>query len=108
MENEETLETSTVVGDTANLVEDTIDELLADGVVTTSVVVGSVLLAGDHHLRVEEVAVSTGADLVDDIGLQITVDGAGNMLSLTCRRCVRRGVVWERRLYPYQSLRRMC
>jgi hypothetical protein len=57
---------------------------------------------------VEEVAVSTGADLVDDIGLQITVDGAWNMLSLTCRRCVRRGVGWGRRLYPYQSLRRMC
>jgi phosphoribosylcarboxyaminoimidazole (NCAIR) mutase len=32
---------------------------------------------------VEKVAVSTGADLVDDIGLQITVDGAGDILALT-------------------------
>jgi len=39
VEDEEALETNTVIGDTSNLVEDTIDELLSDSVVTTGVVV---------------------------------------------------------------------
>ena len=84
VEDEEALETNTVVGNTADLVEDAIDELLSDGVVATGVVVGSILLASDHHLGVEEVPVGTGADLVDDIGLEIAVDGTGNVLALTC------------------------
>ena len=84
VEDEEALETNTVVGNTADLVENTLNELLADGVVATSVVVGSILLASDHHLGVEEVPVGTSADLVDDIGLEIAVDGTGNVLALTC------------------------
>lgn len=84
VEDEETLETNAVVGNTADLVKDAIDELLADGVMTTGVVVGGILLAGDHHLGVEEVAVGTGADLIDNIGLEIAVDGAGDVLALTC------------------------
>lgn len=86
VEDEEALETNTVVGNTANLVEDAIDELLADGVVTTSVVVGSILLAGDHHLGVEEVSVSTSSDLIDNVGLEIAVDGTGDVLALTWKR----------------------
>jgi hypothetical protein len=82
VENEEALKTNAVVGNTSNLVENTLNELLANGVVSTGVVVGSILLASDHHLRVEEVAVSTGANFIDDIGLKIAVDGAGNVLAL--------------------------
>ena len=89
VEDEEALETNAVVGDAADLVQDTLDELLADGVVATGVVVGGILLAGDHHLRVEEVAVGAGADLVDDIGLEIAVDGSGDILALTCESCAR-------------------
>lgn len=82
VEDEETLETRAVVGDVADLVEDLVNELLADGVVATSVVVGGILLAGDHLLGVEERAVRTGADLVDDIGLEIAVDGTRDVLAL--------------------------
>lgn len=89
VEDEEALETNTVVGDAANLVEDALDELLADSVVATGIVVGSVLLASDHHLGVEEVAVGAGADLVDDIGLEVAVDGARNVLALACSGKVR-------------------
>ena len=84
VENEETLETAAVVGNAANLVEDLVDKLLADGVVTTSVVVGSILLAADHVLGVEETAVGAGADLVDDIRLEIGVDGARNVFPVAC------------------------
>lgn len=84
VEDEETLETRAVVGDVADLVEDLVDELLADGVVATSVVVRGILLAGDHLLGVEEGAVGAGADLVDDIGLEIAVDGARHVLAVAC------------------------
>lgn len=89
VEDEEALKTNAVVGNTADLVENALNQLLADCVVATSVVVGSILLAGDHHLRVEKVAVGTGSDLVDDIGLQVAVDGTGNVLALACWKQVR-------------------
>jgi hypothetical protein len=80
--HKEGTETRAVVGDTADLVEDLVDQLLADRVVTTSVVVRGILLAGDHVLRVEQGAVGAGADLIDDVGLQVGVDGAGDILAL--------------------------
>jgi hypothetical protein len=94
VEDEEALQTNAVVGNTANLVKDTLNQLLANGIVATSIVVGSVFLSGDHHLGVEKAAVGAGADLVDDIGLEIAVDGAGDVLALAydawLERCVHR------------------
>lgn len=84
MEDEEALQAGAVVGDAADLVEDLVNELLADSVVTTGVVVGSILLAGDHLLGVEEVLVCAGANLVNDVGLEIAVDGAGNVFAVAC------------------------
>ena len=40
-----------------------------------------ILLAGDESLRVEETPVGAGPYLVDDIGLQVNVERAGNVLS---------------------------
>lgn len=82
VEDEEALQANAVVGNAADLVENLIDKLLANGVMATSVVVRGILLAGDHVLGVEEAAVGAGADLVDDVGLKIAVDGAGDILSL--------------------------
>jgi len=84
VEDEEALETRAVVGDVADLVKDLVNELLADGVVATGVVVRGILLAGDHLLRVEEGAVGAGADLIDNVGLEIAVDGARNVLAVAC------------------------
>lgn len=88
VEDKEALETRAVVGDAANLIENGLDELLSDGVVTTGVVVGGILLAGDHQLGVEEVLVGAGADLINNVGLEITVDGAGDVLALACMEAV--------------------
>ena len=66
VEDEEALETRAVIRKTANLVAGLVNELLPDGVVTTSVVVGGVLLAGKEGLRVEEGAVLARLHLVDD------------------------------------------
>jgi len=84
VEDEETLQTRAVIGNAADLVEHLVDELLADRVVTAGVVVRGVLLACDHLLWVEKRAVGTGADLVDDIGLKIGVDGTGDIFALAC------------------------
>ena len=85
VEDQESLETGTRVGNATNAVEDLIDHLLTHGVMTTGVVVGSILLTGDHLLGVEKGTVGTGADLIDDIGLEIGVDGTGNVLALACQ-----------------------
>ena len=84
VEDEEALQARAVVRNTPNLVEHLVDELFADGVVAASVVVRGILLAGDHLLGMEEAAVGAGADLVDDIGLEIAVDGARDVLAVAC------------------------
>jgi hypothetical protein len=41
-------------------VQDDIDDLFADGVVTASVIVGSIFFASDELFRMEELSVCTG------------------------------------------------
>lgn len=48
----------------ADPAEHGVDDLLADGVVTTGVIVGSVLLATDELLWVEEPVVGPSPDLI--------------------------------------------
>jgi hypothetical protein len=50
--------------------------------VATGVVVRGILLPGDHVFGVEEGAVGASADLIDDVGLEIAVDGAGDIFAL--------------------------
>lgn len=47
-----------------NSVENQVNDLLADSVVTTSVVVGCVFLPGDQLLRVEQLAVGSCPHLI--------------------------------------------
>jgi len=81
MEDEESLKSSTVVGQLTDAIEDKVNNLLTDGVVTTGVVVSSILLSGDDLLGVVELPVGSRADLVTDGGLKIDKDGTGDMLS---------------------------
>lgn len=113
VEDQETLETGAAVGDAADLVEDAVDKLLADGVVATGIVVGGILLAGDHVLGVEQASVRAGSDLVDNIGLKIAVDGARDVLPLTCvaqgvRHQINSSTKCSGRGRAYQSRRRRC
>ena len=82
MEDEEALETSAVISDTANFIQNLVDEFFADSIVTTGVVVGCIFLASYHMLRVEEASVGASADFVDDIGLEIAVDGSWDIFAL--------------------------
>ena len=64
MKDQETLKTGTLVSQFSDSVEDQVNDLFADGVVTTSVVVGGILLTGDQLFRVEKLTVCSGTDLI--------------------------------------------
>jgi hypothetical protein len=51
--------------------------------VATGVVVGSILLPTNQKLRVEQLAVSAGADLVNRGRVEIDEDGAGDVFAIT-------------------------
>jgi hypothetical protein len=86
VEDKEALETSTVISNSSNLVQDLIDQFFADSVVPSSVVVGSILFSGDHLLWVEETSVCASADFINDIGLEIGVDGARDIFAIAFER----------------------
>ena len=81
MEDKETLKTGTVVSKLSDAVQDGVNNLLSNGVVTTGVIVGSILLSRDDLLRVVELGVSSCADFVTDSGFQIDVDSTGDVLA---------------------------
>jgi len=81
VEDEEALKTGALVGQLADAVQHQIDDLLANGVVSTGIVVGSIFLAGDELFRMEERAVGTSAHLINYGGLQINENSTGYMLS---------------------------
>ena len=56
---------------------------LANGVMSTSVVVRGILLPTDDLLRMVELTVGTAADLVADRGFQIDVNGTRDVLPST-------------------------
>ena len=64
MKDEESLEAGTLVSQLTKAIQNQVNKLLADCVVTTSVVVGGVLLTSDELLRVEELAVGASTDLI--------------------------------------------
>jgi hypothetical protein len=82
VENEEALKPSAVVGNATDLVKDLVDQFFADSIVTTRVIVGRILLASDHLLGVEERAIGAGANFVDDVGLEIAVDGTRDIFAI--------------------------
>lgn len=64
MEDEETLKTSTHVGYLADPVQYEVDDLLAQGVVATRVIVCGVFLARDQLLGVEQLMIRSRTYLV--------------------------------------------
>lgn len=77
------LKTSAVVGEASNAIEGLIDELLANGVVTTGVVVCGILLASDELLRVEELLVCSRSALIWKFHFMITKLNVNSFLTLS-------------------------
>jgi len=86
VEDHESLETSAVVSQLADSVKNKVNNLLADGVVTTGVVVGGILLSRDDLLGVVQLSVGSSSDLIAHTGLKIDVHGTGNVLASTSLR----------------------
>jgi hypothetical protein len=64
VEDEEALESSTLVSQLSDTIQNQVDDLLTNGVVTTGVVIGCILLACDKLLGVEQLAVGASSDLI--------------------------------------------
>merc|ERR1719498_735265 len=82
----EALEASAVVSKFTDAVEDQVDDLLADGVMASCKVIGSILLTSDQLFRVEELTVGTCANLVNNSWLKVDHDTAWDMLAGTSLR----------------------
>mmetsp|Transcript_5592 Transcript_5592/g.9172 ORF Transcript_5592/g.9172 Transcript_5592/m.9172 type:complete len:233 (-) Transcript_5592:79-777(-) len=83
MEDHETLKTGTVISKLADSVQNKVNNLLTNGVVTTGVVVSSIFLTGDDLLRVVKLAVGTGTDLIAHSRLKIDKHSTRNVLTGT-------------------------
>jgi hypothetical protein len=86
MEDKETLKTGTVISQLSNSVKDKVDNFLTNGVVTTSIVVGSILLTRDQLLRVVKLSVSTSSDFVKWSWLKIKKNSSWNVFTGTSFR----------------------
>lgn len=64
MEDEEALQSGTLVSQLPHAVQYDVDQFLADSVVTTCIVVSRVFFARDELLRVKQLAVRSGTHLV--------------------------------------------
>jgi predicted TIM-barrel enzyme len=86
MEDHESLQTSAVVSKLTDAVQDEVHDLLADGVVATGVVVGSILLTRDDLLRMVQLTISSSADLITHSRLKVDKDATRNVLAGTSLR----------------------
>jgi hypothetical protein len=83
VEDQETLETSALVGKLSDAVQDKVNNFLTDGVVTTGVVVGGIFLSGDQLFRVEQLTVGSSSDFVNNSWLEIDEDTTWDVLAGT-------------------------
>merc|ERR1712172_307681 len=83
VEEKESLESSTSICQLPDPVKNKVDNLLSDGVVSSGVVVGGILLSVDQLLRMVELTVCSASGLVDDSGLQIDEDCSWDVLAST-------------------------
>ena len=81
MERISYLESGTGIGKLTDPVEDGVDDFLSDGVMATSVVVGSIFLAADDLFGVVQLRVLSSPDFVTNGRFQVDEDGTGDMLS---------------------------
>ena len=73
MEDEEALESGTLVSQLPDPVQNEVDDLLADGVMAARVVVGGVFLPRDQLLRVEQLTIDPIANLVCGIKSEMKI-----------------------------------
>jgi len=83
VEDQETLETGTLISQFSDSVEDKIDDFFTNGVVTSGVVVGSIFFTSDQLFWMEELSVSTSTDFINNSWFQINKDGTWDVFAST-------------------------
>jgi len=81
VEDTESLESGTLVGEFSDSIETEIDDFFSDGVVSSGEVIGGIFFSGDQLFGVEQLSVSSGSDFIDDGGFKIKEDGSGDVFS---------------------------
>ncbi len=81
MEEEESLKTGAGVTKLTNAIEHLVDDLLANRVMATSIVVGRILLARYQLFGMEQLTVGSCADLIDNSWLEINKYGTRHVLA---------------------------
>jgi hypothetical protein len=81
MENEESLESGAIVTHLADLIHDSVNDILSNGVVTAGIVIGSIFLSGNDTLRVVKSAVVTSTDRITYSWLEIDQYRTGDMFA---------------------------
>ena len=71
VEDNETLETSALIGKFSDSIETKINDFFTDSVMSSGEVVGSIFFTGDELLWMEELSVGTGSNLIDNGWLKI-------------------------------------
>ena len=84
MEKQKSLQARALVGQLPNSVQNQVNDLLSNGVVSSCIIVGRIFLARHQLLRMEQLTVSSSADLINYRRFQIHKDCSGYMLSSTC------------------------
>merc|ERR1712100_330630 len=83
VEDDETLETSALIGKLSDSVEAEINDFLTNGVMSSGEVVGGIFFSGDELLWIEELSVGTGSDLIDNGWLEIEEDSSWDVFTST-------------------------
>ena len=74
VEHEESLKTSAVFSLLPNSLQDSVDMLLPDGVMSSGIVVSSIFFSTNKLLRMEEVSETSGPNFIQDSRFKINVD----------------------------------
>ena len=83
VEDEETLESGTLIGKLSDSIEAEIDDFFTNGVMSSGEVVGGIFFTGDKLLWMEELSVGSGSDFIDNGWLEIEEDGSWDVLTST-------------------------
>ena len=84
MENQEPLETGTVVGKLSDSIQTDVDKFPSDSVMSSGENVGGVLLPWNQLLWMEELPIGASTNFIDNGRLKVEEDGSGDILSSTC------------------------
>ena len=83
VEDEETLETSALIGKLSDSVEAEINDFFTDGVMSSGEVVSSIFFTGDKLFWMEQLSVGSGSDFIDNGWFEIEEDGSWDVFTST-------------------------